>query len=87
MANFQTVNFYDAPWGEPTNVIAEYKGKFYDIRDGWGKHEGWTNNFVAVPIDEEECSDCLECSEAEMRESYGDDDVAGIFDALNKAAQ
>ena len=90
MANFTNTVFYSAPWGEPTEVLAEYQGRTFDIREGWGCHEGWTNNYVALEINEmspEVASNCLEMQREEVKESYTEKDIQGIFAALDEATK
>ena len=79
------VTFYDFPWGEPTTAVVEYV-RVYDIREGWGTREGWTNNYVAIPFsDEEEAqygNDLLEMSEEEVKEAFSEETLEGILESL-----
>lgn len=87
MANFDNTTFYSAPWGEPTKIVAEYNGQTFDIREGWGCREGWTSNHVALQFEpsEEQSSQMLEVSRREMRETETEEDIKGIFAAIDKA--
>lgn len=80
------VTFYDFPWGAPTIAVVEHAGAFYDIREGWGYREGGTNNYVALPISEEEVEqygdNMIEISDREVQESWEGETLEGILDAV-----
>lgn len=46
--------FWEFPWGEPTEAVVEYKGQMYEVRASWGTREGWTNDYGAEPMPDED---------------------------------
>jgi hypothetical protein len=83
------MTFYSHPWDGPTKVVVEYQGKFFDVREGWGCHEGWTNDHIAIDISNDpilEGAECFELSDREISESYSESDLQGIEQAVRTAA-
>ena len=80
------VTFYDFPWGYPTTAVVERDGQFYDVRQGWGCSEGWTNNHVAIPMSDEEVEQCAdnltEIDDPDVLESFCEDTLDGILEAV-----
>lgn len=84
------MTFYTLPSDGPNVVMAEYGATFYDVREGWGCAEGWTNNYVATALTDEEMTwpayDGIELSEEEVHESFSEEALEGIMDAVKSAA-
>jgi hypothetical protein len=80
------VTFYDFPWDAPTTAVVEHAGTFYDVREGWGCSEGWTNNYIALPLSEEEVErysdNMTEISDREVQQSWKGKTLDGILDAV-----
>lgn len=82
----ERVTFYDFPWDGPTTAVVEHAGVFYDVREGWGCREGWTNNYIALPLTEEEVErysdNMTEISDREVQVSWRGETLEGILNAV-----
>ena len=80
------VTFYDYPWDGPTVAVVERGGQFYDVRQGWGCQEGWTNSHIVLPLSDEEveqyAENLIEIDDQEVEASFGEDTLDGILEAV-----
>lgn len=80
------LTFYNFPWDGPTFAVVEHKGITYEVREGWGCREGWTHDFVATPMSDEDVhqygSDMTEVEESEVQRSYDEETLEGILVAV-----
>jgi len=80
--------WYSHPWDGPTKAVVEYQGRIFEVRESWGCAEGWTNTHGATDISNDEILEnahLLEMGDAEVRESYSEEHIRGIEEAVCKA--
>lgn len=81
--------FYTHPWDGPTKAVVEYQGRIFEVRESYGCAEGWTNIHGATDISNDEIlegADLLEMGDDEVHQVYGEEDLSGIVEAVEKAA-
>jgi hypothetical protein len=84
MVKLSEVIFYSPSWDGPTKGVIAYQGNFYEVRSSWGEREGWTNAHGAERLTDEEVenADMLEMSDEEVEESYDEDEIEGMLEAV-----